>query len=376
MKDAGNKSERKETNMVLVTGGCGFIGVNLVNYFLRKGFTHIKILDNLSTGSKTNLEEVILSYGWKIAESKSGQTVYKPEKYSELSGGKDISQIELIIGDIRSYETCSSIMEDVETVIHLAAHAGVIPSVEDPIYDFEINVKGTLNLLHASVENDVDKFIFASSNAPLGNQNPPMDENKIPKPLSPYGASKLACEGYCSAFYKSYGLNTVSVRFSNVYGPYSMHKMSVVSKFIKDALVEKALTIYDDGTQTRDFINVADISEAMCKIMMIETKNSNSEKTHTNIWGEIFHLGTGKEVRIIDLARLITKMFEADVKIMFKPPRRGEIKRNFSDIHKAAHTFNYKPSVGLEKGLKETHSWFLRQRLDDIKNASLLSGSE
>ena len=179
--------------------------MNLVNYLLRNGFDYLKILDNLSTGTQENLEDALRENGDIISIIKNNKIIYKFKNIFN----KDIqnnSNIEFIIGDIRSYEMCLKTTKNIDAVIHLAAHAGVIPSIEDPFYDFDVNAKGTLNLLYSSIKNNVNKFIFASSNAPLGDQNPPMNEAKVPKPLSPYAASKLASEGYCSAFYNSYRL--------------------------------------------------------------------------------------------------------------------------------------------------------------------------
>ncbi|MDL1971510.1 MAG: NAD-dependent epimerase/dehydratase family protein [Candidatus Desulfofervidaceae bacterium] len=177
---------------ILITGGCGFIGVNLTRYLLKKGNYEITILDNFSVGKKEYLEEAIGDL---------------PNKH----------YVKIVKGDIRDKATCEEVCKEIDAIVHLAAQAGVIPSIEDPFYDCEMNVIGTLNLLYSAVKNKVDKFIFASSNAPLGEQEPPVSEDKTPRPLSPYGASKLACEGYCSSFYGSYGLKTIVFRFSNVY---------------------------------------------------------------------------------------------------------------------------------------------------------------
>ncbi len=380
--DTQNISKR-----ILITGGCGFIGVNLVNYLIKNRFNYIRILDNLSIGTKENLKEALKENG-KITLERETENFYRFKISNNL---KEIT-IDLIIGDIRSYEICLEATKDIDIIVHLAAHAGVIPSIEDPFYDFNVNAYGTLNLLHASVKNKIDKFIFASSNAPLGDQNPPLAEEKLPKPLSPYGASKLACEGYCSAFYNSYGLKTVILRFSNVYGPFSLHKNSVIAKFIKDGIIKRELTIYGDGTQTRDFIHVNDLCQAiyLClsfeeysqtnhtnKTNQINQINETNEINQTNlIWGKTFHLGTGKETKIIDLAKLVKQLFEDEIKIIFEPPRSGEIKRNYSDIKKAKNTFGFIPKIILEDGVKEVYKWFLSQGIEKIKTREPLSGSE
>ncbi len=322
----------------LITGGCGFIGVNLVSYLLRKDPSlKIRILDNLSTGKAENLKEAGI-----------------------------LDKVDLIVGDICDYDTCIRACKGVDSVIHLAAQSGVIPSIEDPFTDCKINVIGTLNLLKASLENGVEKFIFASSNAPIGESNPPVNENKIPRPASPYGASKLSCEAYCSAFYHSYGLKTLIFRFSNVYGPYSLHKSSVVAKFIKDAMLKKELTIYGDGNQTRDFIYVDDICQAIWLALGCEKE----------IWGKPIHLGTGKETRIIDLANFVKSLFNDNIRISFAPERKGEIKKNFSDISKAKEILGFSPSVELKDGVRRVYEWFKTKEIDEIRNAVILSGSE
>ena len=331
---------------ILITGGCGFIGVNLTRYLLKKGNYEITILDNFSVGKREYLEEPI----------------------GDLSNKH---YVEIVKGDIRDKATCEKVCKDIDAIVHLAAQAGVILSIEDPFYDCKVNIIGTLNLLHAAVKNKVDKFIFASSNAPLGKQDPPISEMKIPRPISPYGASKLACEVYCSAFYGSYGLKTIIFRFSNVYGPYCLHKNSVVAKFIKDGLLKSELTIHGDGKQTRDFIYVEDICQAIYSILAPSALQSSNE-----IWGTPFHLGTGKETSILELAELIQELFDKKIKISFAPERKGEIRRNYSNISKARNVLKFCPQVSLTSGVKLTYEWFIKKDINKIKKAETLSGSE
>ena len=346
----------------LITGGCGFIGINLIAHLLKKNSDiTVRVLDNLSVGTKENLAQVCSFSEINIFDLTSNN--FSPS-----------SQVELVVGDIRDRETCVKVCKGINVVIHLAAHAGVIPSVENPYYDFEVNVLGTLNLLYASVENKVDTFIFASSNAPLGNQKPPMIEQKPAKPMSPYGASKLACEAYCSAFYHSYGLKTISLRFSNAYGPYSLHKNSVIAKFIKDGILKRELTIYGDGTQTRDFIHVEDLCHA---IHLLLTPNALPPTSHIpRIWGEVFQLATGRETRIIDLAEMVRELFREEIQIEFKPERKGEIKRSYSDINKAKALLGFEPKISLKDGIKRVYEWFMSQDIETIKNTMALSGSD
>ena len=331
---------------ILITGGCGFIGVNLVKYLLKRENYKIIVLDNFSIGKGEYLEEAIYDL---------------PNK----------NLVKLVKGDIRDKNLCDEITKNIDVIVHLAAQAGVIPSIKNPFYDCEINVIGTLNLLYSAVKNKVDKFIFASSNAPLGEQVPPVSEEKIPKPLSPYGASKLACEAYCSAFCHSYGLKTIILRFSNAYGPYCLHKNSVVAKFIKDGILKGKLTIYGDGKQTRDFIHVDDICQAVYLVL-----NFSNSKSSNEIWGTPFHLGTGKETSILELAKLIRELFEKEIKVSFAPERKGEIKRNYSDITKAEELLRFKPSISLKEGVKQVYNWFRTKSIEEIKNAEVLSESE
>ncbi|GJM17016.1 MAG: NDP-sugar dehydratase or epimerase [Thermodesulfobacteriota bacterium] len=329
---------------ILITGGCGFIGTNLIDLLLRSGEHELVILDNLSTGNIRYVLDVLKSNGWCR-----------------------LSDLNFIKGDIRNSSTVKEACKGVNAVVHLAAHAGVTPSVEDPFFDANVNVMGTLNLLNASRNVGVQKFIFASSNAPLGNQSPPMNESKAPGPLSPYGASKLSGEGYCSAFFGSYGLQTVVLRFSNAYGPLSLHKNSVVSKFIKDGLSLGRLTIYGDGTQTRDFIHAEDLARAITGIL-----GSDSDE----IYGETFHLGTGTETKIIDLANIMRELLGNGVEIVFEPERAGEIKRNYSDITKARRMLGFNPEVEIKEGTTRVFDWFMKQSREKVINAVAVSGSE
>ena len=230
----------------LITGGCGFIGVNLVDKLLQKiPQINIRILDNLSVGTREDLKEVC--------------------EYHEISS-HDIKGspkgVELLVGDIRNYEVCLKACEGIQVVVHLAASTGVPQSIENPRRDMEMNVIGTFNMLEASRHQGVEKFIFASSGAPLGEVEPPIHEEIAPKPVSPYGASKLAGEAYCSAYYRTFGLKTIVLRFGNVYGPRSKHKSSVIAKFFKRALAGEPLEIYGDGNQTHDFIYIDDLLQA------------------------------------------------------------------------------------------------------------------
>ncbi|MGV9206307.1 MAG: NAD-dependent epimerase/dehydratase family protein [Promethearchaeia archaeon] len=307
---------------VLITGGCGFIGSNLVEYFLEHTDWSIRILDNLSSG---NLDDI------------KGLDGYK-------------KRVRFVKGDIRVNNDVDKALKNVNYLVNLAAQTSVIESVQNPIFDEEVNVKGLVNLLQVAPERDVEKLIHASSAAAVGPQEMPIHEQKVPQPISPYGASKLAGEGYCSAFAGSYGLRCVVLRFSNVYGPKSYHKGSVVAKFIKRIIDRVPLEIYGDGTQTRDFVYVKDICRGIFLALTEKTQDC-----------EIFQLGTGVETSVnhlVELLRTIANSRDLKVKTQYSKKRPGEIEKNYADISKAQEGLDFNIHYTLEAGLQKTFRWF------------------
>ena len=288
------------------------MGANLVRMLLDQGHS-VRVLDNLSTG--------------------------RPEHLDDLD-------MEIVEGDILSRDQIRRAISGIDGVVHLAAQTGVQESIQDPHKDCQVNVIGTLNLLEASKNAGVKRFVFASSNAPIGRQKPPANEDKTPLPISPYGASKAACEGYCLAYQGSWGLGTVALRFSNLYGPYSGHKKSVVAKFFKDLLTHGRITIDGDGGQTRDFIFVDDLSRAV--VLALES----------GVSGEIFQVATGIETTIRELSSLVGELVPGEIEVTYGPTRQGDIRRNYSDISKARQQLRWNPEVELVEGLRKTHRWF------------------
>lgn len=230
----------------LITGGCGFIGRNLIRYLLRKPEIGIRVFDNGSVCNGRHLAEVCAH-----------------ESVSDGTLAPSAGQVQLLSGDISSVKDVNQAVQHMDIIVHLAANTGVPASVENPLQDFQHNVLGTFTLLNSARTHNARRFIFASSGAPTGNSTPPITEASVAAPVSPYGASKLAGEGYCSAWFHCYGLETVALRFSNVYGPYSRHKSSVVAKFINAALRGERWTVFGNGEQTRDFLFVEDLVEAI-----------------------------------------------------------------------------------------------------------------
>lgn len=296
----------------LVTGGCGFIGSNLVRRLCEAG-GKVRIFDNFS-----------------------------------ITRDVPDDRAEVVEGDVRDWEAVRAAVDGSDVVIHLAAQSGVIPSIEEPRKDFEINVGGTLNVLLACRDAGVKRLVFASSNAAMGEVPAPFEETKVPNPLSPYGASKLAGEAYCRAFGGSFGLHTVALRFANAYGPLSSHKNSAVAKFLRRALAGQPIIIYGDGSQTRDFVYVGDICDAI--LLAAEADCA----------GEVFHIASAVETRIIDLAQLIRDLVGQDTPILHEERRQGEAYQISASIEKARKLLGFSPKMAIDEGVKHTYDWFTK----------------
>ena len=309
-------SGKYQPQTVLVTGGCGFLGTNLVESLREMGHK-VRILDNLSTSCR---------------EWQSGRLPLA-------------ASANLVVGDIRYGETVARAMQGADAIVHLAADTSVVGSLENPGESWDINANGTFNLLEACRRYGVARFIFASSNAVVGEQSLPIDETKVPRPVSLYGASKLAGEALCSAYHQSFGLETICLRFANCYGIHSEHKPSVVSKFVREVKERKPLVIYGDGNQTRDFVHAVDICQAI-----------HLSLTISGSCGEVFQVASGVETTINELVEMIKEISGSDIQIVHQPERKGEIKRNYSDIGKARATLGFKPEIELREGVKELWS--------------------
>jgi len=331
----------------LITGGCGFIGRNLISNLLKEHGHFIRIVDNLSVGNRGDLAMVC---------------EFKESTPSSLN--TQSSQVELVVSDILDYETCLNCCKNTDIVVHLAANTGVGPSVENPRKDMEANVIGTFNMLEAARQNSVKRFIFASSGAPIGECEPPIHEELAPHPVSPYGASKLAGEGYCSAYYRTYGIETVALRFGNVYGPLSAGKNSVIAKFIKQTLAGETLEIYGDGEQTRDFIYIDDLIQSIRKAVNPPSHNS-SHTPFATPWGEAFQIATNTETTIQEMTNkllfILSELGYKKIKVEHGENRTGDVRRNFSDTSKAKKILGWEVEMKLDQGLKQTVEWFIEK---------------
>lgn len=299
---------------VLVTGAAGFIGSRLVQSLLNKGYK-VVAFDNLSAGTLTNL---------KVQSQHSNYTFIK--------------------GDIRNRADIQHALKNTHALVHLAAQIDVAASVANPTETHEVNSTGTLNLLEEAVKNHVKQFVFASSTAVYGDtEELPIKENAPLRPLSPYAASKVAGEAYCSAFANCHDLTAIALRFFNVYGvgkennPYS----GVITKFIQKAKQHQPLIIEGDGEQTRDFIHVDDVVEAIT--LAVE---------HRGVKFEVFNVCTGKQTSINKLAEVIGKVSGEKCEVMHTSKRVGDIRDSVGDATKAAQGLGFKASIPLEKGLE------------------------
>jgi UDP-glucose 4-epimerase len=324
----------------LITGGCGFIGTNLVASLAQRRDDGIRVVDNLRVGTREALASVCAFD--EIARSDTGALPsFRP------------GRVQLVVGDIMDAGLAVRACVGAGTIVHLAANTGVAPSLEDPRADCEANVLGVLNYLEAARQDGVPRFVFASSSAPIGQCEPPIHEELAPHPMSPYGASKLAGEGYCSAYFHSFGVETVALRFGNAYGPRSLHKSSVVAKFIGQALRGETLEVYGDGEQTRIYVD--DIVDAIVRSAQA-----------TSAGGELFQIATHTETSVRELLEQLRTTLARQgcdrVTVRFTEPRRGDMPRNYSDTRKARRMLNWTVQVRLEEGLERTLAWFLAHR--------------
>jgi UDP-glucose 4-epimerase len=258
----------------------------------------------------------------------------------------------------------------VSAIVHLAARAGVVDSIADPMATYRANVEQTVRLLEAARLAGVERFVLASSNAVIGNAAPPFDETMPARPTTPYGASKLAGEAYCQAYAASFGMAACALRFSNVYGPRSLHKKSVVATWLRAVHEGRPIVVYGDGHQTRDFIYVDDLAAGIAAAL---------DSPASEIAGEVFQIGSGRETAVNELAEGLRRSAERPVSIRHEPPRAGDATRNSSRVDKAADRLGFRARVGLDDGLQATAAWFevalIDPTLADIRPAAI-SGSE
>lgn len=303
----------------LVTGGAGFIGSHISEELAKRDHL-VRIIDNFLTGKRENIAAFL-------------------------------DKIELIEGDIRDFDTCKQALGDMDYVLHQAALPSVPRSVEDPILTSEINIEGTLNLLIASRDAGIKKFVFASSTSVYGDDpRLPKEEGMEGTPLSPYAVSKVTGENYCQVFSQIYGLSTACLRYFNVFGPRqdpSSQYAAVVPHFITRMLRGESPTIYGDGEQSRDFTYVSNVVDA--NILAAEAEG---------VSGEIFNIACGEKASVNSLAEKISEFLGKDIRPVYDEPRPGDIRHSLADISKAGKMLEYEPRVTLGEGLERTVRWY------------------
>ena len=303
----------------LVTGGAGFIGSNIVEELVRQD-EQVRIIDNFSTGKVGNVEPL-----------------------------KDF--IEVVEGDIRNYEVVCEAVRDVDVILHQAALPSVPRSISDPITTNEVNVTGTLNVLMAAKENGVKRVVYASSSSVYGdNPRLPKEESMMPNPLSPYAVSKLAGEKYCQVFSNVYNLETISLRYFNVFGrrqdPNSQYS-AVIPKFIKAMMNDSRPLVYGDGEQSRDFTYVKNVVSAN-----ILAARANCKA------GTVMNCACNGQTTLNELVQKINRILGKNVEPIYEASRSGDIKHSFASVEAAAENLGYRPVVDFDSGLRETVKWY------------------
>jgi len=309
---------------VLVTGGAGFIGSHLVDMLLSEGL-EVTVVDDLSSGKAENIAN---------------------------HAGKE--EFHFVKGDIRDFDMVKETLKDIDAVFHEAALASVTFSIQNPVLVNDINVVGTLNLLKASSDLGVKRFIYASSAAVYGDTSSPKKrEDMTPNPTSPYGVSKLAAENYVKTFHKVYGLQTVSLRYFNVYGPRQRFDIQsayggAITIFTNRLLRNLPPIIHGDGEQTRDFVYIKDVVEA--NMLALRKKNAT---------GEVFNIGTGKGTSVNQVADVLKNALKRkDLENIHTDPRPNDLRHGYADTKKAEKTIGYSPKVSIEEGIAELVNWY------------------
>lgn len=305
---------------VLVTGGAGFIGSHLVERLVAEGH-RVTVVDDLSSGRQANLRRVL--------------------------GRLELNFLE---GDFAEEQVVSKLVPASEVVVHLAAKVGVASSVKDPELVHEVNVNKTLRLLGACANGGVRRLVLASSASVYGDTPPPVSESAPVMPLSPYAASKVACEAYCKAYQSVYGLPTVSLRFMNVYGQRMNSAYgAVMSEFARCTEEGAPLVVQGDGEQTRDFVHVSDVVDAIVLGITVDRAA-----------GETINIGTGVPTSITALARMfMASSGKPGLGVIHSPPREGDIRESYADTSKARRVLGFEAKKKLSGGVSEFLKWYL-----------------
>jgi UDP-glucose 4-epimerase len=322
---------------ILITGGAGFIGSHLAEDFLKEGY-HVKIMDDFSSGNVNN-----------------------------ILGLFNYRNFNLIRGSITNKELIAKATSDVDVILHLAAQIHVDKSIIEPRYTFEVNTLGTLNILDAALENNIELVVYASSSEVYGSaKHIPMNEDHPLNPASPYAASKAAADRLCFSYYNTYKLPVVIVRCFNTYGPRQrdVGYAAAIPKFIKRALSNLPPIIYGDGKQTRDYMYIKDALNAYKLVL----------KSYENVVGKAVNFGTGRETTIIELANTILDLCGSNKTPIHVAPRAGEVKRLCADISLAEKELDFAPKYTIKEGVTEFINWYKEGKYEEWKAYTVEGG--
>lgn len=307
---------------VLVTGGGGFIGHHIVERLLRDGMD-VRVLDNFATGRRENLLPFL-------------------------------DHIELVEGDIQSFERAHTAVRGCDLVCHQAALPSVPRSVQDPLTSNASNVIGTLNILLAARDSDVQRVVFASSSSVYGaNPTLPKSEDLVLSPISPYAVAKVAAEGYCRSFASVYGLETVALRYFNVFGPRQdplSQYAAVIPKFITAALADQPITIFGDGEQSRDFTYIDNVVDANLKALTVD-----------GVEGRFYNIAVGDRISLNQLVDQLRPVMGKDIEVRYQDERAGDVKHSLADISLARAELHYDPQISFEEGIRRTVDFYAGQ---------------
>ncbi len=310
---------------VLVTGGAGFIGSNLVETLLQdKRVTYVRVLDNLATGSLKNME-----------------------------GFRSNSKFEFIEGDIRSYETCLAACDSMDLISHQAALGSVPRSINDPLTTNDVNITGTLNIFTAAKEKNIKRIVYAASSSTYGDHpDLPKVEEKIGNPLSPYAVTKYVNELYARVYGNLYSLETIGLRYFNIFGPRQNPNgpyAAVIPLFAEALLKMEPPTINGDGSHSRDFTFVNNAVQANVLSLFTENKEAVNQ---------VYNIACGDQTSLLQLFDGLNKEAKTTLQPILGPERKGDVKHSLADISKAKKMLGYKPAVTVEEGLKKTFNWY------------------
>jgi len=314
---------------VLVTGGAGFIGSNIVEYLIKYNIKKVRVLDNFETGFHHNIEEF-----------------------------KQFNNFELLEGDIRDLNTCKRAVDGMDYVLHQAALGSVPRSINDPITTNEVNINGHLNMLLAVKEsNTVKRMVYAASSSTYGDSKKlPKVEETIGKPLSPYAVTKYVNELYADVFAKTYGIDTIGLRYFNIFGPKQDPNgayAAVIPLFMKAIVDKKPPTINGDGLQTRDFTFVENAVQANIKAMLADKEAGN----------HIYNIAVADRTSLIDLWNDLQQIANSNLDVNYGPDRAGDVRDSLANITKANNLMHYQPQFKLKEGLEKTFKWFVKNNL-------------